>query len=74
MSGLPPEIRLDIFLVPNHTSQADLTDDADKVFLMLKSEGIGAQLALFWAAWAYVLEMAESYPRAAEIIAEGRAR
>lgn len=54
--------------------QADLTDDADKVFQMLKSEGIGAQLALFWAAWAYVLEMAESYSRAAERIAEGRAR
>eukprot|EP00903_Cladosiphon_okamuranus_P007665 g7433.t1 len=53
---------------------ADVTDDADKVFGMLKSEGIGAQLALFWAAWAYLLEMAESYSRAAEKIAEGRAR
>lgn len=56
------------------TTQADLTDDADKIFLLLKAEGIGTQLALFWAAWAYVLEMAESYSRAAETITEGRAR
>ncbi|CAM9995135.1 unnamed protein product [Ectocarpus sp. 6 AP-2014] len=52
---------------------ADLSDDADKVFLLLKSEGIGTQLSLFWAAWAYVLEMAEAYERVALIIAEGRA-
>lgn len=59
----------------NHAAmQADLTDDADKIFLLLKSEGIGTQLALFWAAWAYVLEMAASYSRAAEVITEGRAR
>lgn len=62
------------FSLCHHTTQADLTDDADKVFLMLKSEGIGVQLALFWAAWAYVCEMAESYSRAIEKIAEGRAR
>lgn len=67
-------MRLGFSLVPYHTMQADLADDADKVFEMLESEGIGAQLALFWAAWAYVLEMAESYSRAAERIAEGRAR
>lgn len=54
-------------------TQADLTDDADKVFLLLKSEGIGTQLSLFWAAWAYVLEMAEAYERAALTVAEGRA-
>eukprot|EP00752_Nemacystus_decipiens_P016535 g14779.t1 len=53
---------------------ADLTDNAEKVFQMLQSEGVGAHLALFWAAWAYVLEMAESYSLAAERIAEGRAR
>ncbi|CAN0544811.1 unnamed protein product, partial [Ectocarpus sp. 8 AP-2014] len=54
-------------------TQADLSDDADKVFLLLKSAGIGTQLSLFWAAWAYVLEMAEAYERVALIIAEGRA-
>lgn len=55
-------------------TQADLADDADKVFVQLKLEGIATKLALFWAAWAYVLEMAESYARVAETIAEGRAR
>ncbi|CAN0139013.1 unnamed protein product [Scytosiphon promiscuus] len=51
---------------------ADLTDDANKVFLTLKYEEIGTQLALFWAAWAYVLEMADSYNAAAERISEGQ--
>lgn len=61
--------------MPNHAAtQADLTDDADKIFLLMKSKGIGTQLALFWAAWAYVLEMAESFSRAADTITEGRAR
>ncbi|CAN0441730.1 unnamed protein product [Ectocarpus sp. 12 AP-2014] len=52
---------------------ADLSDDGDKVFLLLKSAGIGTQLSLFWAAWAYVLEMTEAYERVALTIAEGRA-
>ncbi|CAM9670441.1 unnamed protein product [Laminaria digitata] len=53
---------------------ADLTDDPNKVFLMLKSKAIGTQLALFWAAWAYVLELDESYSGAMRVLAEGKVR
>lgn len=54
--------------------QADLTDDASNVFRSLESTGICTELALFWAAWAYVLEMADSYSAAVDILAEGVAR
>lgn len=56
------------------TAQADVTDDPNKVFLLLKSKAIGTQLALFWAAWAYVLELDESYSEAVGVLAEGKVR
>ena len=37
-------------MLTSGTAQADLTDDRNKVFLLLKSNAIGTQLALFWAA------------------------
>lgn len=55
-------------------TQADLTQDADEVFMWLKSKKIGTRLSLFWAAWAYVLEMKDSYSTAAEKLAQGMAR
>lgn len=55
-------------------AQADMADNTNKVFLFLESESICTQLALFWAAWAYVLEMDDSYEGALHVIATGFAR
>ncbi|CAM9605215.1 unnamed protein product, partial [Choristocarpus tenellus] len=55
-------------------SYADLTDDPGKVFLLLQCRRIGTRLALFWAAWSYVVEMADDYSGAARLLAKGQAR
>lgn len=54
--------------------QADLTQDANKVFMWLRSREIGTQLALFWVTWSYILETRDSYGAAAKKLVKGVAR
>ena len=50
---------------------ADKTKDPGQVFKYLHSQKIGAQVAIFWIAWAFVAEKDSDYPFAEQIFKKG---
>lgn len=55
----------------SHISQAESARDPGDIFKFLRSNGIGCNLALFYEAWALVLESKGRHQDADQIFQEG---